>query len=163
MTTSRAPSRHREPSVERATPGAVVGRLVSAPDAGAPVVDVPGHGAHRARVLRSVDRGWLRGDGAVGREVLLVLADGDPARPIIIGVLEDLVDTLLDDDADAPRIDVSLDGRAVTLEATREITLRCGEASLTLHADGRVVTRGVNVVSQASEQQRIAGAIVRIN
>lgn len=163
MTTSRAPSRHRDPSVERAMSGAVVGRLVSAPNAGAPLVEVPGHGAHPARVLRSVDRGWLRGDGAVGREVLVVLADGDPARPIIIGVLEDLVDTLLDDAADAPRVDVSLDGRSVTLEASREITLRCGEASLTLHADGRVVTRGVNVVSQASEQQRIAGAIVRIN
>lgn len=163
MTLSRAPYRDREPVAESALPGAVVGRLASAAS-GAPEVDVPGHGVHRARLLRSVDRASLQGDDAAGREVLLVFLEGDPTRPVIVGVLEDPVDALLADaPTDPPRVDVSVDGRAVVLDATREITLRCGEASLTLHADGRVVTRGVNIVSQASEQQRIAGAVVRIN
>lgn len=165
MTTSRTPSREHEPLVEHALPGSLIGRIVSLATPGAPEVEVPGHGVHRARVLRSVDRAWLQGDEAIGREVLLVCVGGDPTRPVIVGLLEDPVESLLasSPDASSPRVDVSVDGRAVTLEATREITLRCGDASLTLHADGRIVTRGVNIVSQASEQQRIAGAVVRIN
>lgn len=164
MTVSRAPSREHPPLVESALPGAVIGRVASVSPSGAPEVEVPGHGVHLARVLRSVDRACLHGD-AVGREVLLVCVDGDPTRPVVVGLLEDPVDTLLAaaPDAGTARVDVSVDGRVVTLDAAREITLRCGEASLTLHADGRIVTRGVNIVSQASEQQRIAGAIVRIN
>ncbi len=163
MTTSRSPSRDRDPRVEHAPPHPTIGRLASAPAAGAPEVEVPGHGVYRARALRSVDRASLRGDGAVGREVLLVFVDGDPSRPVIVGVLEDPVEALLADEPSSPRVDVTVDGRAVVLDATREITLRCGDASLTLHADGRVVTRGVNIVSQASEQQRIQGGVVKIN
>ncbi|MFO0648028.1 MAG: DUF6484 domain-containing protein [Polyangiales bacterium] len=165
MTTSRRPTREPESLVEHALPGSLIGRIHALNALGAPEVEVPGHGVHRARVLRSVDRAWLRGDDAVGREVLIVCVGGDPTCPVIVGLLEDPVESLLalSSDAASRQIDVSVDGRIVTLEATHEITLRCGEASLTLHADGRVVTRGVNIVSQASEQQRIQGAVVKIN
>ncbi len=84
---------------------------------------------------------------------------------MIVGLLDDPLGSLLAGEGAArdERVQVTLDGRTVTLEAAEEITLRCGEASLTLFADGRVVTRGVNIVSHASEQQRIQGAVVKIN
>ncbi|MBK6533439.1 MAG: hypothetical protein IPF99_28770 [Deltaproteobacteria bacterium] len=80
---------------------------------------------------------------------------------MIVGLLEDPADLL---SSAAPEEPASTEGgRDRVFRAEGSITLVCGEASLTLHADGRVVTRGVNVVSVASEQQRIQGAVVRIN
>jgi hypothetical protein len=165
MTTSRLPSRDFAAPLDGAVPGATIGRLVAAPLAGPPEVDVPGHGVRRARVLHSVDRAGLRSDGAVGREVLLVFVGGDPEQPVVVGLLEDPAEAVLagTTDGGGARLDATVDGRAVVLDGTHEVTLRCGEASLTLHADGRIVTRGVNIVSQASEQQRIQGAVVKIN
>lgn len=53
-------------------------------------------------------------------------------------------------------------GRRV-LEAEQSLTLRCGEASIELRADGRVEIYGVHVESYAEGIQRIKGAKVRIN
>ncbi len=55
------------------------------------------------------------------------------------------------------------DGEELVLRASRRLTLRCGEAALTLTADGQVLTRGVYISSHASGVQRIRGAAVRIN
>lgn len=117
-------------------------------------VSVPGHGEAAARLLSSVSRRELR-RASPGRGVLVLCERDDPSRPIIVGLLEDPVDELVASPDDEPRDKV--------FSAEGSITLVCGDASLTLHADGRVVTRGVNVVSVASEQQRIQGAVVRIN
>jgi hypothetical protein len=51
----------------------------------------------------------------------------------------------------------------VVLEAERSLTLRCGEASLTLRADGRVLLRGEDVVSHAKRVNRIRGGSVAVN
>ena len=147
----------REPSASAPLTTPCVAPLVAslvgvAPD-GSVHLDLPGTGRTTARVLSSVSRVELRG-ASPGRQVLVVCEGGDPARPIVVGLLEDARDELVSA-AEEP-VD-----RVVS--AARSITLVCGDASLTLHADGRVVTRGVNVVSVASEQQRIQGAVVRIN
>jgi hypothetical protein len=127
-----------------------VARLKSVDPNGVVRVDVPGYGEISARLLSSVSRRTLE-RASEGRELLVLMENGDPAKPIVVGILEDPVRDIMDDN----------DERVI--EARGSITLVCGEASLTLHADGRVVTRGVNVVSVASEQQRIQGAVVRIN
>jgi hypothetical protein len=127
-------------------------RLVGVDDRGVVRVLVEGHGEADARLLHTMPRAALQ-RAAVGRELLAVFEGDDPARPIVVGMLEDPVADLVAEEPAATRV----------LRAEESITLVCGEASLTLHADGRVVTRGVNVVSVASEQQRIQGAVVRIN
>jgi len=60
-------------------------------------------------------------------------------------------------------VTVSLDGRSVSLQAAERIELRCGESSLLMTADGRVVIRGANLVSRATETHKIRGAAVLIN
>lgn len=141
--------------------GAVVATLAGVDRDGSVRVVLPGHGEARARLLSGVSRAELQRSSA-GREVLVVCEQGDPARPVLMGLLEDPAEALLSfvaADETAP----AGDARDRVFAAEGSITLVCGEASLTLHADGRVVTRGVNVVSVASEQQRIQGAVVRIN
>lgn len=51
----------------------------------------------------------------------------------------------------------------IQLEATERLSLRCGEASVDLTADGWVELRGEEIDSHAEGVQRIRGAQVRIN
>ena len=49
------------------------------------------------------------------------------------------------------------------LEATAELTLRCGDAELTLRRDGTIVLSGSYVLSRASGTNKILGGAVVIN
>ena len=51
----------------------------------------------------------------------------------------------------------------LVLEAGREITIRCGESSITLTAAGKIILRGKYIVSRSSGVQRIKGGSVQIN
>lgn len=89
----------------------------------------------------------------VGREVVLFFEDGDPARPLILGALQD---------THSP-VQAEIDGERLVLSAKREIVLRCGEASITLTAAGKVLIRGNYLLSRSSGANRIKGAAVEIN
>jgi hypothetical protein len=52
---------------------------------------------------------------------------------------------------------------SIVLEAQQEIALRCGQSSLTLRRDGKIVLRGRDVVSRASRRNKIRGGSVDIN
>ena len=58
---------------------------------------------------------------------------------------------------------VVADGRRVTVEAADELTLRCGQASLTLRADGKVVVRGTHILSHSTGPHRLKGGSFSIN
>lgn len=49
------------------------------------------------------------------------------------------------------------------IEARREMTLRCGKASITMTADGRVTIRGTPVLSRSDGPNRVQGASVQLN
>jgi hypothetical protein len=91
----------------------------------------------------------------VGAEVLLLFENGDPARPLVVGVVRP-------PDA-APGVTAELDGERVVLSAEREIVLRCGEASITLTRAGKVLIRGTYILTRSSGANRIKGAAVEIN
>lgn len=93
----------------------------------------------------------------IGREVTLLLEDGE-AMPVITG----LVLARSEQRTSGPRT-VKLDGERVVLTADREIVLRCGEASITLTQDGKIVVKGANLVQTATGLNRIKGASVQIN
>ena len=123
-----------------------VGRIVSIERNGDVMVDFPGNelGPTRARVATSET---LNGRG---EEVVLVFEDGDQARPLVVGVLQD------EQRRTAPK-------RALVFEAAEEITISCGKSSITLRRDGRVVIKGTELVSRASRTNKIKGAAVQIN
>ena len=95
--------------------------------------------------------------------VLVLHEEGDWARPIVAGVLQQRVCT---DEPAAPAVAplaLDLDGERLTLSAEREITLRCGDASITLTRAGKVIIRGNYVVSRATGHNKIKGAAIEIN
>jgi uncharacterized protein (DUF2345 family) len=56
-----------------------------------------------------------------------------------------------------------VDGERVQIEGSKEIVLRCGKASITLHSNGRLIIRGSYVETRASGTNRIKGGAVLIN
>lgn len=133
---------------------------------GAPWVEFPGSaGRIRARSMIPLDPAALAGRR---REVVLLLDGGDPARPIVAGLLEPEVATPALDavlaDRTAPLPDLAeVDGERVVIEGKDEVVLRCGAASITLRRNGKVVVRGLYVESHAEGTHRIKGGTVKIN
>ncbi|MBB4011655.1 DUF6484 domain-containing protein [Niveibacterium umoris] len=93
--------------------------------------------------------------------VLLAFDRGDPKLPIIMGVLRDAV-LCSKPHRNASPNDLTV-GDHLQFSARQDITLRCGEATITLQADGRIVIKGSRLISRASESNRIRGASVAIN
>lgn len=66
--------------------------------------------------------------------------------------------------ADAPpTIEADVDGRRVRIIAQDEIVLECGNASITLRRNGRIVIKGTYVETCSEGTNRIKGGQVRIN
>ena len=145
--------------------GVIIGELVDLDGAGGARVDFPLNPAG-APVLARPTVALSASDA--GRKVALLFEEGDPGRPILVGVIQDPLDQLLA----APRVlgeetaaerELVLDVERLLLNATRDIVLRCGEASITLKRDGKVLIRGTHVLSRSSGPNRVKGASVQIN
>jgi hypothetical protein len=137
---------------------------------GAPRVEFEGSagGPVRARSMIPLDAAALSGAPGRRREVVLLFEDGDPARPIIAGFLEPAVatpalDAALEATVDATPDLAEVDGRRVVIEGKDEVVLRCGEASITLRRNGKIVIRGLHVETHAAGTNRLKGATVKIN
>jgi hypothetical protein len=151
-----APERSRRSP--RAGAGEVCLGVITGWDDKGPLVDFEGNarGPVRARLASATPQGRAV-PSAAGREVVL-LVDPRPGRPpVLLGFLQS---------ADAqPGADVEarVDGRRAEIEGRDEIVLRCGEASITLRRNGRVVIRGAQVETRAAGLNRIRGGSVSIN
>jgi hypothetical protein len=136
--------------------GIVLGRLVAfrAPDWALVALkgreSVPPIRARRLVGMSSADR---------GREVALMFEAGDPERPVIIGCVEEMPGV----ETDESKLSVTLDAETIVFTGEKELVLRCGEASITLRKDGRVVVRGAYVETRSSGVNRIKGGSVQIN
>jgi hypothetical protein len=140
------------PQADRVTlPGTVVGRLIHLESSNV-VVDFPGNSTSQPIVARTT---VPLDPMCVGSEVVLLFENGDPARPIVVGQIQKALP--------ASNIVAELDGERVVLSAEREIALKCGEASITLTAAGKILIRGTYVLTRSSGANRIKGATVEIN
>jgi hypothetical protein len=92
--------------------------------------------------------------------VLLMLDPDSPRRPIIVGFIADKVSPA----PAAPQVvEADVDGKRVRVVANDEIVLECGDASITLRRNGRVVIKGTYVETHSDGTNRIKGGQVRIN
>lgn len=127
----------------------------------------------------------------IGRQVALLFTQGADPRPIVIGFLYSPLQQVLDNSLElltagsthddqtvfdatslAPREvindnlqadTVHIDGKRVVLEGQEEVVLKCGEASITLTRNGKVVIRGKYLLSRSSGVNRILGGSVQVN
>ena len=147
------------------TANCLVGHIVSLGKDGHVLVDYPGNTlgpvAARSTVSQPLE------DASDNIPVLIVLENGDPALPIIVG---DVRDTLLlnrevrkaDLEIEGHR-EILVDGKKIAFEAAEQIELRCGKSSVILTKEGKIVLKGTEIVSRASRTNKIKGASVSIN
>jgi hypothetical protein len=83
---------------------------------------------------------------------VVVLREGGAGRPVVLGRIAAAVRRAA---ADPPA--------TLVLEARENLTLRCGDGSITIRADGRILIKGRDLVSHARRMNRIKGGAVTIN
>lgn len=143
------------------------GRLVGNNPEGNMLVEIDGLGRRVAKAIEGLDPNGLSRVGNIGREVLLLFPEGDPDRPVIVGLMaESGGDAGITSPETGEGVfpeEVRIDGRRLVIEGHEEVVLKCGKGSITLRSDGKVVIRGTNLLSRSSGTNRIKGGSVSIN
>lgn len=174
---SRATAPGALPSPSQESPGRIwgslAGWLAGTDDTGRLLVDFPGNtaGPIAARLAAVVDAKSMQAAVSSRQQVVLLFESGDPRLPFIMGLVQattstPLVDALLEEQSQVPRpapVEAKVDGRRVVIEGKDEIVLQCGEASITLRRNGKVIVKGTYLESRATGIHRIKGGSVEIN
>jgi hypothetical protein len=134
--------------------------------------DEPRRGGVCRGVVSSLDADAVHVDlvPAAGRSVPCDVLDGGVPLQLAAG---DPVIVLLPDDREPRgcilgRVRRASDGKidapdSIHLQAKRDLTLRVGEGSITLRADGRILVKGESITSTARKLIRIRGGAVSLN
>lgn len=134
----------------------LVGKLVGRSESGSPVVTAgPGKAKAEARTTVNLT------DEPDGSEVLLMFENGDPLRPIIVGVLKNAATQR--EIHSTEETTITVDGERVVLNGQKEIALRCGKASITLTKSGKVIVRGTYLSSRSTGPHLIRGGSIHLN
>jgi len=156
-------------------PGEIlIGTLFDINEQGQPVVKYQ-NGAPLNTSVAMTTQGLTRNQ--IGRQVALLFANGDPQKPVIMGLihspLQDMLETFgtatdeqkqeLELQAEHKIDDVQVDGERIVLKGKKEIVLKCGEASITLTRSGKVLIRGKYLLNRSSGVNRIMGGSVQVN
>lgn len=131
----------------------VTGLFTGLSSQGEPLVDFPDNIAGIPIVARST---VLLEKTDEGKEAALLFENGDPTRPLIVGLLTE---------PKSARTTVlpEVDGQVLTFSAEKQVVLRCGEASITLTKAGKIVIRGTYVLSRSSGVNMVKGATIQLN
>jgi hypothetical protein len=147
-----------------------VGWIAGVSPRGLPLVDFPGSrgGPFEAVSTVACAGGALEAAAARRQQVVLLFDGGDPRSPIVAGFVVAAVPAgeprALAEAPGPARPDVAeVDGKRVCIEGMDEVVLRCGEASITLRRNGKVVIRGAYLESHSKGTNRIKGGSVQIN
>lgn len=124
----------------------------------------------------------LQGD-AIGRQVVISFINGDIQQPIVLGLLHSALYELLEnfhmeaapqpldantsttdcDPGDKTALPIQVDGKQVVIEAEQQLQFKCGDASITLTREGKILIRGKYLLNRASGVNRIIGGSVQVN
>ena len=155
--------------IKKKISGIRIGHIHGVNEKGQILVDFPGNlaGPLPARFAESLKQKLHEGSGPADEKALIVFEDDDPSLPIVVDIICEAVDIPKKTDDIALRItetdDVYVDGRRVTFDASEQIELRCGKASIILTRAGKVLIRGAYLLSRSSGVNRIKGGSVQLN
>lgn len=156
------------PSMGQSTghPAVTLGRLVSLRDDGQPLVHWATSLSHapipaRSQVaLQATDQ---------DRECTLAFIDGDPAQPVILGLLQPLqpnaagANSITKPNETTQPIEPVDSAKPVDIQSNTAITLQAGRTKLELHADGRILLQGRHIRSQAYGPNQLKGSSIKLN
>ena len=159
----------------------LVGWLVGTNGTGLPLVDFEGNPAGPCVARRTIplEPDTLQRAVETRQGVLLSFERGNPRLPLITGLIQS--DTPgLDAIFEGPEANVGqasaeqlgpgsapmeahVDGKRVTIEGADEVVLKCGQASITLRRNGKLILKGTYIETHSSGVNRIKGGSVQVN
>jgi hypothetical protein len=158
-----------------------MGWLVGADGAGLPLVDFEGNpaGPLVARKTVPLQPELLQSAAAHRPTVVLMFENGDPRLPLIVGLEQahsatPMLDAMLSEpereaapEAEAGQaeqpVEAHVDGKRVVIEGADEVVLKCGQASITLRRNGKLIIKGTYVETHSTGVNRIKGGSVQVN
>ena len=143
--------------------GVVIGELAEQAQDGQPMVSYPGCPANGPVSAISTESMTGKEPGCA---VALGFVDGNPERPIILGLIQraNIEDKAPEEiNIKDSEVNVRLDGETMTLSADKEIVLKCGKSSITLTRAGKIIVKGAYLSNHATGVNRIKGGSVQIN
>lgn len=156
----------------------MVGRIVGIADSTRVLVEFDeNEGATLARVAAALSAEQLEAAASLRQSAVLVFERGRADRPILLALLVDaervpepVSPSALRKPEKSPlatpavaQLKATVDGKRIQIIGEEEIVLRCGQASITLRRNGRVVVRGTHLETDSDGVNRIKGATVKIN
>jgi hypothetical protein len=154
----------KPPSFER------VGWIAGASAQGRPLVDFAGNTAGPLEAESTVDATPRDLEAAARRRqpVVLLFNGDDLQSPIVRGFIVQTppaadLPTLTEANPPALPEVAQVDGKRVCIEGKDEIVLSCGEASITLRRNGKIILRGTYLESHSEGTNRIKGGAVQVN
>jgi len=91
---------------------------------------------------------------AVGDSVLVWLPEDEGERGVVLGRIGP---------SHASAVPAQETPEELVIEAKENLTFKCGEGSITLRKDGKILIKGKDLVSRAQRMNRIKGGAVAIN
>jgi len=138
--------------------GVAIGELIALQEGPVALVRYAGQpGTQALRAATTVD---LHG-AHIGGAVVLAFEQGDPARPVVLGVVQGSAGWPLPDPP--AQVQVDADGQRLVVQAREQLVLRCGKASITLTKAGKVLIEGTYLLSRSSGVNRLKGGSVQLN
>ena len=165
-------------SSQQILPGEIIiGLLISVDQENRPLVDFAENSTSAPLIALSTVEIHKK---HIGRQVALLFAKGDPKSPVIMGLIHSPLDVILENhqhneplqDEKAPdttlpasssKNELKIDGKKVVIEAKEEIEFKCGESSIVLTKEGKILIRGKYLLSRSSGVNRILGGSVQVN
>lgn len=187
MTQASTGSKQQDSTFAAFTQGSIlIGSLVDIDREGKPLVNFPDNPADKPVPALSTQPIKQQD---VNRKVALLFNNGDPAQPVIMGLIHNPLDEILQnveltplEDADTSLFSetaersrkvadikrdkdeqVFVDGKQVMIEGAEEVTFKCGKASITLTKAGKILIRGTYLLNRSSGVNRIMGGSVQVN
>jgi len=110
---------------------------------------------------------------SVGKDVAISFAQNQGGMPIVMGVIRRMLDEVLDDapkesdqkalNAGIVKPEVIVDGNKLELSAPEEVTIRCGEASITLNKSGKILIKGEHMLNRISGAYKVKSGSIELN
>lgn len=135
---------------------AELGQVVGVTETGQALVEfaanpTPGEPLMAQSVLtESPPADWQPGEPL---NVLLNFIQGDLYQPVVVGLVKPQLFA----------VEAKVDDRNVVIEGKESVTLKCGIGEISLRKNGKVVVKGMEVISRAKRTNKIKGGAVAIN
>jgi hypothetical protein len=140
------------------------GAIVGVDEDGGVLVSLDGNTTVRATLAMGADRARLEQAMRQGEMAVLVALTNEGTRShLLIGIVKPPARHRHWEGGDEALIRADVDGRRLHIQAQDEIVLQCGEASVTLRRNGKIIIKGIQIETAAAGTHRIKGGQVRIN